>query len=335
MKFTYLTSFPADTALEVTYTVETGDPVEFFFEVRLVDNGMRFDVSGRQSFSGSGRFNTTPGDQGLHSIEAYNVSAVVGETPPFAVGPTYTVLPPSSIVSIAPPITEPSQPTTLPPTVSTHTVPTPSTPAPPPTQNPSSTQDVTRAPSSSPTLTPGSVPIANKSLSPAQPSTEIWHDSVVGSTSTVTAPSSSSSSIISSSNGKASSPNIQIIIGAAVGGAVALGIVLIFLLFCLWRRHQRSRPASILISNAPPTIDPFFAFSGPVSPSEKSRARFQDSSGSSDSTRTSISQSVSRSNVTGLSSDSNAGGTPTMVGPQMEWVLRATNDPPPGYNLSA
>ncbi|KAJ7767723.1 hypothetical protein B0H16DRAFT_1686675 [Mycena metata] len=86
--------------ITVTYTVEAGDPSQFFFEI--VDNQRRIDVSNKKLFSTSGSFFTIPGDVGPHFIEAYNTTDIVGEGQPFAKGPTYTAVPISTTGFSAP-----------------------------------------------------------------------------------------------------------------------------------------------------------------------------------------------------------------------------------------
>jgi hypothetical protein len=62
MKISNLLSFPLYAKVPITYTVEAGDPKEFFFEV--VDNTRWIDWKDKQVFSVSGSFITEPGDIG-------------------------------------------------------------------------------------------------------------------------------------------------------------------------------------------------------------------------------------------------------------------------------
>ncbi|KAJ7136735.1 hypothetical protein C8R44DRAFT_362157 [Mycena epipterygia] len=325
MKITGPSVLPADTTAVITYTTEAGDPAKFF--------------------SRCGTFPTVPGDLGPHFIEAYNSTAVVGKDPPFAAGATYTVLPPSSTTTST--STSTSTPTnvftptsTSSPTVATHITPTQNTP----------TQDTpsTSSPSSTPFESVFIVSPSTNSVELEAQSAITMYDSVLGATITVeggvqsapsgTAASTSSSSSSVSSPAKNKSISLSTIIGAAIG-AVALAII-IFFLVRRGRRRQRPRPED-LVSNSPSTVDPFLSFSAQVN--EKSMGSY--TSRSSDSTRSSVSllgSPTSRKGSTNsvgtlprLRGDSSLISPETaMPGQQMEWVLRPTNDPPPGYNLS-
>ncbi|KAJ7701247.1 hypothetical protein B0H17DRAFT_1327752 [Mycena rosella] len=332
------TTVPAVTNVVVTYTVEAGDPAEFFFEVVAVDNVIRFDVDSRQSFSRSGTFITVPGDEGPHLIEAYNSTAVVGETRPFSVSPTYTVLPPSSPVTPTSTTILKSPTSTSLPTVATQPTSTPRTPDPTPSTQNTVPQKTPNVPSP-PSLSGSSIAPVSGIRNTTQSSFTVWSNSTVASTSTVvveTALSSTSASNIPSA-AKSNPPNTDIIIGAAVAGAVVVGIIAFFAVR-RYKNRQKARSESV-VANALPTIDPFLAFSWRPATNEKHRAAFQDGWG--DSGRSSFSQSVSRSYDRTASESSqslpmgSSGGESRTHGPQMEWVLRLTNDPPPGYNVSA
>ncbi|KAJ7847296.1 hypothetical protein B0H13DRAFT_2285627 [Mycena leptocephala] len=156
MKISNLLSFPLYAEVTITYTVEAGDPKEFFFEV--VDNTRWIDWKDKQVFSVSGSFITVPGDIGPHHIEAYNSTDVIGVNQPFAAGPTYTVLPlPSSADTTSTPTSPiavpPTPPSTVKTTVTTQITPTQSNPTPETflitSSNPLSTQEMNiTAPSS-------------------------------------------------------------------------------------------------------------------------------------------------------------------------------------------
>ncbi|KAJ6586438.1 hypothetical protein DFH09DRAFT_1143373 [Mycena vulgaris] len=316
MKITHLSSLPAVTNLVVT----------------------RFDVASRRPFSGSGTFTTIPGDEGPHFIEAYNSTAVVGQTPPFAVGPTYMVLPPGSTAGPTSTTITTSLPnTSLPPTVATPTTPTLSTPRP-------STQNFNFAPTQGASVAPDpstpstfSNPTTGTSQSPTSTppqSSIIIYESGVGSISTIVIePPTLSGPTSNALPSEAKSLNISAIIGAAVGGAAVVAVII----FLLVVRRKRQKPrAGALISNSPTAIDPFLSFS--ANPNEKHLGGLTEPSYSA---RTSVSPSESRSSRKTFSdsTDSISRVDPGIMagmisGPQMEWVLRPTNDPPPGYNLA-
>lgn len=116
-------------------------------------------------------------------------------------------------------------------------------------------------------------------------------------------------------NGK-SRLNLGAIIGATVTGVVVIAV----LVYLLARRRRRKKQAS-------PTIDPFFALvARPNGKHRRGFTRVGDSiySPTSDKTRSDI---ESREDLAG---DGVALGVP---GQQLEWVLRPTQDPPPGYNV--
>ncbi|KAF7360697.1 hypothetical protein MVEN_00801500 [Mycena venus] len=321
MKISNPTSSPLYIQIEIAYTVEPGDPREFFFEV--VDNTRRIDYASKELFSVSGSFNTIPGDTGPHFIEAYNATDIVGTSKPFAVGPIYTVLPPLS------------GSTTV--TTTTHPVPTPTTSTTSTVESAAPTPIASKQTSPTPAIPLASPPttlsdsISNKNtISAATPPVTTFYQAIPGNITvqvqddTVLVPSASTSTSTAASfasNGK--SVNSGVIIGAAITGAVVLA-ALIFFLVRSRRRHDR-RPESF-VANSPPTIDPFLSFITRQSEKHRGFTSLSTSAGSPTSYTTSNwSDAGSREERPNSSSS-----TP---GSQMEWVLRPTNDPPPGYNL--
>ncbi|KAJ7923343.1 hypothetical protein B0H13DRAFT_2267101 [Mycena leptocephala] len=114
------------------------------------------------------------------------------------------------------------------------------------------------------------------------------------------------------------------IIGASVAGAVVLGMILFFF---IWRcRTRKPKPESFQL-NSSPTIDPFFLFA--TRPNEKYRRRFTRLS---DSTVSLVSSKTASDRTDASSREEGDGISLQVPGQQMEWVLRPTNDPPPGYN---
>ncbi|KAF8207462.1 hypothetical protein K438DRAFT_2013399 [Mycena galopus ATCC 62051] len=341
MKISNPSSLPADIRVVVTYTIEAGDPREFFFEV--VDNGRRNDIDNKQPFSGSGSFFTIPGDIGPHFIEAYNSTSVVGLDQPFAVGPTYTVLPPlsSSTTVFAPTsaIPVPNSPTnTLQPTVATQ--PTSKLPqnTPTPTTTTTTTPDTPLLPA--PNLS-NSI-LKQNATSTAAPSATTLYESGLGGITTVKevlsqTPSTPSGLDASSSNvsfsGNRNSVNLRAIIGATVAGTVAVAIILILLI----RRFKRRNPGGSresAVRNSAPAIDPFLGFA--ARPNEKAWRNYirldystrnttsVTSSPTSDETSSTWTEGASRKDGPNISRE--------IRGQQMEWVLRPTHDPPPEYN---
>ncbi|KAJ7804044.1 hypothetical protein B0H14DRAFT_3486722 [Mycena olivaceomarginata] len=113
------------------------------------------------------------------------------------------------------------------------------------------------------------------------------------------------------------------ILGAIIGATVAGVVVVAVLVYLLVHRRRRKK-------QAPPTINPFFAFvARPSGKRRRSFTRVGDSIYSPTSDKT---PSVRRSDIESredLAGDGVALGVP---GQQLEWVLRPTQDPPPGYN---
>ncbi|KAJ7513049.1 hypothetical protein B0H11DRAFT_2213580 [Mycena galericulata] len=338
MKITNPSTVEAATQVVVTYTIEAGDPLQFFFEI--VENGESLDFAGKQIFSGSGTFITAPGYLGPHVIEAYNSTAVVGKNPPFATGPTYTVLPASSTPTIpvvpTPTITTKpvvtTQPTTpakpLPTTVATRIEPT------------SSTQGNLGANSPAPSLSTLSDVVLSGEFSAAAAagSAITMYESIQGSTGTrtvveqvsQTAPFDNSSSSGPSPIGRPKPTDFDAIIGASVAGAVVFAIIVVFLVRRCLKRNPESK-----MSDSPSTIDPFLAFSA--------RLRGKHSTGFirlASESRISVIEPVSRTSgktasvSTASTSRSDLELGIISPGTQMEWVLRPTNDPPPGYDMS-
>ncbi|KAF7345273.1 hypothetical protein MSAN_01904000 [Mycena sanguinolenta] len=329
MKISNPTSSPADVQVLITYTVELGDPLQFFFEI--VDNTRWIDVSDKEVFSGSGSFFTRPGDLGLHFIEAYNTSAVVGQSQPFAVGPTYTVLSPLSSSTST---TTTTSPTTIPPT-SLVTV----------ESTVVKTTDTTQITSEQGTPTPGTSTLLSTRLhsivtqnviSTATPPATTFYESTLSNivhedTVLVSSTPSSSPTAISISSSRKSN-NLAALIGGITVGATVVALIILLL---VWRRRRRKvepeKPESAAL-NSPPTIDPFFSFV--TRPSGKYRLGFAgpDASPTSSPTSTKSSTSIgSEPRVTGREEDRGSSVAPS--GQQLEWVLRSTNDPPPGYDL--
>ncbi|KAJ7645153.1 hypothetical protein DFH06DRAFT_595166 [Mycena polygramma] len=339
MKISNPSSSPADVRVVVTYTVEPGDPKAFFFEV--VDNGRRMDIANKQAFSVSGSFFTIPGDVGSHFIEAYNSTDVVGINQPFAVGPVYTVLPPLPGSAPAPTVTVPvpvPSTSTIPPAKSTVTTRTQTTSNLP--QNVQTPAPETPLASSSPLL--NVISIGNPTATPsASLATTTFFDSVDGSIITVqqsisaaaSAPSSSFSASAVSPSGNVGTINLRAIIGAIVAGAIVLAIIIFFVVRRRTRRNRTSSRESLTM-NSSPTIDPFLLFAS--RPNEKHLrgfVRMQDSASSSSTTSDKGSStwrdSASREDSAHAATVSSR--LPAVV-QQMEWVLRPTSDPPPGYN---
>ncbi|KAJ7342465.1 hypothetical protein DFH08DRAFT_874320 [Mycena albidolilacea] len=320
MKISNPTSSPVDTRVVVTYTAEPGDPQAFFFEV--VDNGRRLDFADRQAFSGSGSFFTIPGDLGLHFIEAYSSTDVVGKNQPFAVGPTYTVLSagPGSTTVLTPttPITNSSTSTTsIRSTVATQITA-------PPAQN--------GAPAPNTALTPPSPTLSNlnsnsdspkNGISTATLATTLYESilsnvTVQGGTVLVSSTARPSSPAIPSSS--ANGNNLGAIIGATVAGVVVVAV----LVYLLVRRRWRKKQASL-------TINPFFALV--ARPSGRHRRGFTRVGDSIYSPTSDKTLSDRRSDTESREDLSGGGVVLGVPGQQLEWVLRPTQDPPPGYNV--
>ncbi|KAJ6514290.1 hypothetical protein C8R47DRAFT_569707 [Mycena vitilis] len=343
MKISNPSSSPADVRVVVAYTVEPGDPTAFFFEV--VDNGRRMDIANKQTFSVSGSFFTIPGNLGSHSIEAYKFNDVVGINQPFAVGPVYTVLPPSSSSTPAPTATATLPPASVP--SSSPIIPVELTVA-APTQTTSNLPQNIQTPGpeppsvSSATLFNRISPGSSTATPSATLATTTSFDSVNGSVITVqqlisaaaSAPSSSSSASTVPLSGNVRTINLRVMIGATVAGAVFLGIIIFCLVRrCIHRNHKTSRESFAMNSSL--TIDPFLFF--PARPNEKHQrgfARMQDSATSS----STGSPPSDKGSLTWRDSVSREDSELTVSPPlpaavqQMEWVLRPTTDPPPGYN---
>ncbi|KAJ7024497.1 hypothetical protein C8F04DRAFT_1131266 [Mycena alexandri] len=318
------TSSPLYDQISITYTVEAGDPPQFFFEI--VENERQIDVSNKQAFSTSGSFFTIPGDLGLHFIEAYSSTDIVGESQPFAKGPTYTVVPVSSTGTTTPAAPNPPPTSPLP----TNTV----APTPSGTKQNDSTDNRDSAMPDVPDRTSGpSTPSYHSFISACSccsnccsrfstpnsvlesptplviPSTTTLYESLSGGVITVggeqtASPLSSSSSpppgVPSGTTAKSRNP--APIIGAAVGGAI---IVLAVCAFFLVRRCRRPKPPNQLDTmpiNSPSTINPFLSFV--AQPNEKRWRDFSPNTGK-------FGDSMSSTNDT-MSSD----------------------DPPPEYHLS-
>ncbi|KAJ7191962.1 hypothetical protein GGX14DRAFT_406783 [Mycena pura] len=356
MKISNPTSVAADTQVEVIYTAEPGDPAAFFFEI--VDNGVRRPESGGQTFSGSGSFFTIPGDEGLHFIEAYNSSAIVvfnevhssGTSQPFAVGPDYTVLPPSH--TPAPPATHMST------TTSSPLMPAPQIPTPVAVDvvtgsgsKQSSTTQAAIPPTSLPISESSETILSHDSQSSDSSLTEseiTLYESISGSivqtvvVETVPAVSPISGSQPSSTptvtaaadvpfSGKARSTQFRAsVIGAAVGGAVALAVIL----FCIFRRYRHRRPgAAAHPGGATVEPRPFLGFApGPRGEKGWSRGFVRLSDAQSSTGQSSSRTSAKTSSSSSTSESSTNLESPMVSSPlQMEWVLRPTTDPPPGY----
>ncbi|KAJ7767785.1 hypothetical protein B0H16DRAFT_337512 [Mycena metata] len=277
-------SSPLYDQITVTYTVEAGDPPQFFFEI--VDNQRRIDVSNKELYSTSGSFFTIPGDVGPHFIEAYNTLDIVGESQPFAKGPTYTIVPVSTTGSTT--TTTPGAPPTSQSTTEN---------IPPPTSGTKQTDSMDNRDSPTPDVparTSGpSTPSYHSfilglqllsdcyfrfsapndmldSLSPIPlliPSTTTFYKSLSGSVTTVedeetASPLSSSNSpppgVPSITNAK--SHNLAPIIGAAVGGAIVLAVCVSFLV--RRRRKPNLAPSQLdtIPTNSPSAINPFLSF---------------------------------------------------------------------------
>ncbi|KAF8164654.1 hypothetical protein K438DRAFT_1857767 [Mycena galopus ATCC 62051] len=334
MKISNPSSSPADIQVVVTYTIEAGDPQEFFFEV--VDNGRWNDINNKQPFSGSGSFFTIPGDIGPHFIEAYNSTSVVGLDQPFAVGPTYTVLPPlsSSTTVFAPtsaiPVPKGST-NTLQTTVATQ--PTSKLPQNTPTPTITTTPDTPLPPA--PKLSNSIV--KQNATSTAAPSATTLYESGLGDIITVKevlpqTPSTPSGLDASSSNGS-NSVNLRAIIGATVAGTVAVAIVLILLIRHFKKRNSGGSRESA-IRNSAPSIDPFLGFA--ARPNEKAWRNYIRLDYSTRNT-TSVTSSPTRDETSstwtdGASREDGRNISREIRGQQMEWVLRPTHDPPPEYN---
>ncbi|KAJ7785195.1 hypothetical protein DFH07DRAFT_786948 [Mycena maculata] len=336
MKITNPSTANADTGVVVTYTTEAGDPSQFFFEV--VENGSPMDFDNKQAFSGSGTFITIPGYVGPHFIEAYNSTAVVGENPPFAVGPTYTVLPPSSTGAPAPGPTSTSTPTgaslihslnaaNVSPTTFTTTTTS--------VLGGTSVLNDPTAPSSTLSGPNNIFSSSSATFAAATGSVITMYDSIMGSTGTsivVQETLSSSPSTISFTH-RSKPINIGAIIGASIAGVFVLAMIIIFLI----RRYKNRQKAGTesRIHNFSSTINPFLAFSAQAN--GKKSARLAGES------RTSLIQTVSPSRSSHKATSASTDSTPRVSlgvisagtsGPQMEWVLRPTNDPPPEYDYS-
>nr|GAT59567.1 predicted protein [Mycena chlorophos] len=415
MKITNPSSVVADTAVTVSYVVESGDPQSFFFDIFVEQNGgpgFRLNVSSGQLFSGSGSFQTTPGYTGGHYIEAYEPSATIGETPPFATGPTYDVLDPGSTPTTAPP----ASPTTATTAKSSPTVQAPTT-----TTTVAggggggggSTQtslgssqvgdvvdDATSLLASETQPPPAAFTVTRSGEGSGLSVIEI----VAGSgtvavqtqqTGSVTSLSSSPSAVSAASEPPARAhTDTGVIVGAVVGALVLLALLLL-----VGRRFRRRQPEDIqfepafMVSSRHPTVAPFLGFAVPsrssASATNEKRAtstlsaaalarlgflRLPDSSSApaaADPTTPAtavnnakrLGHTISKSRASTLSEtstlasrtgESSVAFTPmpiansthatstipspaalapnTTTGMQMEWVLRATTDPPPGYS---
>ncbi|KAJ6489880.1 hypothetical protein C8R45DRAFT_992051 [Mycena sanguinolenta] len=340
MKISNPTSSPADLQVLITYTVELGDPLQFFFEI--VDNGRWIDVSNKQAFSGSGSFFTIPGDIGPHFIEAYNTSAVVGASQPFAVGSTYTVLPPlSSSTSDTAPSTSPATilptpPVTVQPPVSSVTVESTIVKPVDPTQI-ASQQGPPTPGTSTLSYTRSVHPIlTQKVVSTATPPATTFYESSLSDIvheNTVlvpVTPSSSPTAVSFSSNRKPI--NLAALVGGTTAGAMVVAIMVLFL---LWRARRAKakveleNPESFAL-NSPPTVDPFFSFVTRSSGKFHSGFTSSDSSSSSPTSTKSSTSIGSERRATRREEDRGPSAVPS--GQQLEWVLRSTNDPPPGYD---
>ncbi|KAJ7635184.1 hypothetical protein FB45DRAFT_1057089 [Roridomyces roridus] len=88
-----------DSPVEVTYTVEEGDPALFFFQV-LVD-GQLSPVGPSGDLSTSETFTSTQGLLGPHVIAAFEVASGSDPEPfAFASGPTFTVVEPAPVSTL-------------------------------------------------------------------------------------------------------------------------------------------------------------------------------------------------------------------------------------------
>ncbi|KAF7318739.1 hypothetical protein HMN09_00386200 [Mycena chlorophos] len=406
MKITNPSTVVADTAVTITYVVESGDPPSFFFEIFVEENGDRQAVSSGQLFSSSGSFQTTPGYTGGHYIEVYEPSAAVGVTKPFTTGPTYDVLEPGSTPTTAPPAS---------PTTAT-TVNSPPTVQAPTTTNTAvgggSTQTSLRSTQigdsgsvvddatsllASETQTPTTAVTVTRS----REGSGLSVIEIVAASGTVAVPTQQTGSVTSLSSpttvSAASEPparahtNAGVIVGAVVGALVLLALLLL-----VGRRFRRRQPEDIqfepafMVSSRHPTVAPFLGFAVPSSASgnNEKRAtatlsaaalarlgflRLPDSlsapAAADPTTLTTVvdnakrlGHTTSRSRASTLSEtstlasrtgESSVAFTPmpiensthaayarsTLPSPaapntsmQMEWVLRPTTDPPPGYS---
>ncbi|KAJ7238847.1 hypothetical protein B0H12DRAFT_1136991 [Mycena haematopus] len=324
MKISNPSSTPADLQVVVTYTVEPGDPLEFFFEV--VDNGRRMDYANKQAFSGSGSFFTIPGDTGLHYIEVYNSTAVVGQNQPFAVGPTYTVLPPL-----------PGSTSTSAPTFPTTILSTPANTVKSSFATQITSQQGTPTLNTS-TLSPtlfNSISTENV-ISTATPSATTFYESAPSNIvyeDTVLVPSTPSSSpTVLSTSGNGKSVDLGALIGGTTAGAIVLAILILFLI-CRARRGKIELEPQSFGLNSPPTIDPFFSFLTQHSSGKYHGGFSRLPDVSSSSSPSSPKSAASEGSETGSTGRGEGHGISVGAhGPQFEWVLRPTNDPPPTYD---
>ncbi|KAF7316556.1 hypothetical protein MIND_00174900 [Mycena indigotica] len=351
MKITNAPSVGANNEVIVTYTAEPGDPQSFFFEI-VVQNSWRQDVAGKQAFSGSGSFSTVPGYVGTHYIEAYDSSAVVGETTPFATGPAYEVLSPGS-------------PPTMVSTPLSSTVGSVTTSKPTQTQGqvpPTKTQGISTS-----AITTSAEPIgANLNL----PGTTVVVESATTTISAdrsivalaLTTTTEKEAGVGGTSTGIPSLPQTlshsRRNIGALIGGTVAGVIGFALLLALCWRWRYRKRHAQFMLEDGTifsPTVAPFLGFTVPASDekssSRKGFVRLSESSSAMPSSMVAVGSHTSMTSMSTISRFSSDTGSLTLlspvstrsldspvmfaampVGTQMEWVLRPTNDPPPGYS---
>nr|GAT59565.1 predicted protein [Mycena chlorophos] len=405
---------PVIRSVTVSYVVESGDPQSFFFDIFVEQNGgpgFRLNVSSGQLFSGSGSFQTTPGYTGGHYIEAYEPSATIGETPPFATGPTYDVLDPGSTPTTAPP----ASPTTATTAKSSPTVQAPTTTTTVAggggggggsTQTSLGSSQVGDVVDDATSLLASETqpPPAAFTVTRSGEGSGLSVIEIVAGSGTVAVQTQQTGSVTSLSSpsavSAASEPPARahtdtgVIVGAVVGALVLLALLLL-----VGRRFRRRQPEDIqfepafMVSSRHPTVAPFLGFAVPsrssASATNEKRAtstlsaaalarlgflRLPDSSSApaaADPTTPAtavnnakrLGHTISKSRASTLSEtstlasrtgESSVAFTPmpiansthatstipspaalapnTTTGMQMEWVLRATTDPPPGYS---
>ncbi|KAF7325611.1 hypothetical protein MKEN_00410800 [Mycena kentingensis (nom. inval.)] len=372
MKISNKASIVVYNQLTVSYTVEPGDPAAFWFQVVVdngfrqdIEGRKTFSTSG--SFTtGPGytgghhveafRASDVPGrDEPFVKGPVYNVLPQGSTVPNDNDPPPARPPPPTTTTRALPPTTPANRP---PPSTSTKTI----------VQVPPSAPSVQAAAPTGAVLSddesdhksPDSVESESNSGHTATDASSPGSALAIA-VSTTTERSTETSAVNTgiSSNASSGGLNTSALLGGILGAVVALVLVLILLLLLLRnrrRRRQREIAADFdpSLLSAPSNINrvaPFLAFAAaplpsPVNEKRRGFARLSDSSAASRSSTSTLPSSPSPlrimttrlsldgapTPITNFEVDSSTVPTPSTSATQMEWVLRPTNDPPPGYS---